>query len=68
MFIFERGRESVCAGEGQRDRETEDPCAVLTTEPDAGLEPMNPDIMTLNQQSHPGAPPSHFINVAPRKI
>ena len=47
MFIFERDR--ACAGEGQRERETQNPkqapgLRAVSTEPDAGLELMNREI------------------------
>ena len=43
LFIFEREREHMCTGEGQKERETEDPkkpCSV-SAEPNVGLELMN---------------------------
>ena len=48
-FIFERDR--ACAGEGQGERETQNPkqaprLRAVGTEPDAGLEPTNREIVT----------------------
>ena len=68
LFIFERERETACARvEGQRQRVRQripSRLHAVSTEPDAGLEPMNHEIMTwgeiksqtLNQLSHPGTP------------
>ena len=50
MFIFERERDRVRAGEEQRERDTESEAdsrlRAVSTEPDAGLELMNHEIMT----------------------
>ena len=55
-------------GEGQRERETEDPSrlSAVSTEPDVGLELTNCDIMTcaevgLSLLSHPGAPVPYVL-------
>ena len=64
-FIFERERDRVWAGEGQRARETESEAGsrpwAATAEPDAGSEPMEWDRdMSCSQMpdglSHPGIP------------
>ena len=56
MFIFERERERMQAMEGQRERETESEAGsrlwAVSTEPDAGLEPTNRDIMTWAKVGH----------------
>ena len=48
LFIFERASEQ--AGEGQRERETQNPKQApgseLSAEADTGLEPMSPEIIT----------------------
>ena len=48
MFVyFERQR--ACVGEGQRERDSEripSRLRTVNTEPDAGLDPVNPEIMT----------------------
>ena len=54
MFIFDRERErerdQAWAGEGQREGDTESKAGsslwALSTEPDAGLEPTDHEIMT----------------------
>ena len=52
LFIFERERAGAWAGEGERERERETqnpkrtPDSSIGTEPDAGPEPMNCEIMT----------------------
>ena len=50
MFLFSFGteRKHELAGEGQRERETgtEGSLCADSREPDAGLEPMNREIMT----------------------
>ena len=43
VYLFLREREHMCTGEGQKERETEDPkkpCSV-SAEPNVGLELMN---------------------------
>ena len=58
----ERERDRMGAGEEQRERHIESKAGsrlrAVSTEPDAGLELMNPETMTwmLNRLSHPGAP------------
>ena len=65
LFIFERQQDRVWAGEGQRERETQNPkqapSSELSAQPNTGLELTNWDHdlsrrRTLNQLSHPGAP------------
>ena len=50
MFIFETERDRARTGEGQRERETQNlkqaPVSAVSTEPDAGLELMDCEIMT----------------------
>ena len=49
MFIFERDRARAWTGEGQREREIQNPKQALgsiSTEADMGLEPTNREIMT----------------------
>ena len=73
MFIFERQWDR--AEEGQREEETHNlkqaPGSeqVFSTEPDAGLKPMNREIMrswTLNQLNYPGTPSRGLLKVDPR--
>ena len=58
MFIFERERWSVSGGGAEREREgdTESEAGsglpASSTEPDAGLEPMNYKIMTRAEVKH----------------
>ena len=68
MFIFERERQRDRAQvrEGQREREGQNPKQApgseLSTDPNAGLEPPNDEIMYLSPSwmlyplSHPGTP------------
>ena len=69
MFIFETERDRAWTGEGQREGDTESETGsrlwAVSTEPDAGLEPMNREIMTWAKGGHSTdwatqAPP-HFI-------
>ena len=50
MFIFERERESMSRGGAEREGDTESEAGsrlwAVSTEPDAGLEPMTHEIMT----------------------
>ena len=51
MFIFERDRDRTQVGWGQRERgdtesKTGSRLRAISTEPDAGLEPMSREIMT----------------------
>ena len=48
LFISETERDRAWAGEGQRARETQNPKQLwaISTEPDAGLEPIDHEIMT----------------------
>ena len=52
FYLFLRERETAQAGEGQREKETQNlrqaPCSELevSTEPEVGLEPINSEIMT----------------------
>ena len=49
LFIFERDRDRDTdreSGKGQRERGTQNPKQAVSTEPDAGLEPTNCEIMT----------------------
>ena len=54
-FILERETDRAPAGEGQRERETQDPKQApgsepsISTEPDVGLELTNTEIMTEPQ-------------------
>ena len=67
LFIFETGRDRAWTGEGQREGDTEYEAGsrlwAVSTEPDAGLELTDREIMTdlsrnrpPNQLSHPGPP------------
>ena len=66
LFLRERERERQTdtehkwgrGREREGDAESEIGCKLwaVNTEPDAGLEPTNREIMTLNQLSHPSAP------------
>ena len=61
-------KESASKEEAEREGKRENPCAD-STEPDAGLDPVNHEIMTraevkgqtLNRLSHPGAPVLFFL-------
>ena len=81
FYCWEREREWAWAGEeGQRERETHTHrhteseagfrLPAVSTEPNAGLEPMKPwdhdlsQSRTLNRLSHPGAPFSSFLNLS----
>ena len=50
MFIFEKERESMSRGGAEREGDPESEAAsrlrAVSTEPDAGLELKNPEIMT----------------------
>ena len=50
MFIFERQRQSMSRGGAEREGDTESEAGctfpAVSTEPDAGLEPIDSDIMT----------------------
>ena len=50
MFIFERERQSMSRGGAEREGDTESEAGsrlpAVSTEPDAGLEPTNCEIMT----------------------
>ena len=74
LFIFEgereRERQSMSRGgterEGDRESKAGSRLWAVSTESNAGLEPMNCEIMrwsqTLNQLSHPGTPILHIFN------
>ena len=57
LFIYLRDRESTNWGEGEGDGQTD---SLLSTEPDVGLDPKAPGILSrsqmLNRLSHPDAP------------
>ena len=57
MFIHFWERDRAQAGEGQREEETESEAGsriwTVSTEPDAGLESMNHEIMTWAEVRHP---------------
>ena len=62
MFIYFWKRERAWAGEGQRERETEDPSRLCTvsTEPDTGPKPTDREIMTWAEVGvQPTTPPRH---------
>ena len=51
LFIFEREADRTGVGEGQREKETESKAGsgfhqAVSTEPDAGLEPTNCEMVT----------------------
>ena len=68
MFIFERESERARAGEGQREKETQN----LKQAPGSELSAQSPargprghdlsQSRMLNQMSHPGTPIVHFLN------
>ena len=71
FFLFwKRERECMKTGEGQRERERENPMQALCCQWGAWYEPKNYEIITwaeikswtLNRLSHPGAPKINFSN------
>ena len=56
MYFWEKERDRVWAGEEQRERHTESEAGsrlwAVSTEPDAGLEPMDHEIMTWAEGGH----------------
>ena len=65
MFIFERERDSMNGGGEDRERDTESEAGsrlwAVSTEPNAGLELMNCDIMTWAEVGHS----THWTTQAP---
>ena len=52
-YFWEREINRAWAGEGQRERETQNPkLRAVNTESDAGLEPTNREIMTWTEVGH----------------
>ena len=56
MFIFERERQSVSQGGAEREGDTESEAGsrlrAVSTDPDAGLEPKNHEIMIGTKVGH----------------